>query len=368
MKRDKLQIGLLGRDCDTGLGYQNAAIAEFLGVSKWLVPFRYWYRQKRKIAAPHGRICVSRRDGRVRIKKLLAGLDWLLFAEQPEIPRVVRIARDRGVAVACVPNWEFLDPRSEWIHWVDLMICPTRITYLMISDWKTRYRFNYAATHIPWPVDLGRHPFRLRDRLQTVLYINGWGGGRARRLDGTETHYRRKRLDIVIAAAALVPEVQFLIRSQVKVGGRVPANVQLLRRQADNRSLYELGDVCLQPSSWEGIGLPLLECQAAGLPLVTTDAPPMNEYNPMKTFPVIGRDLVRFSSQPFVANLVDPSDVAEVLRELRGTSIEAASGAAREFVAAEHCWTTRGPQICAALEAFRDGPAVANSARIAEEK
>ncbi len=368
MKRDKLQIGLLGRDCDTGLGYQNAAIAQFLGVSKWLVPFRYWQRHKRSITAPRGRIRVSRRDGHRRIKKLLAGLDWILFAEQPEIPRVVRIARDRGVAVACVPNWEFLDPRSEWIRWVDLMICPTRITYHMISDWKDRYRLDFAATHIPWPIDLQRHPFRQRDRFQSVLYINGWGGGRARRLDGTQTHYRRKRLDIVIAAAALVPEINFLISSQTKIGSRVPRNVQLLPRQADNRSLYDLGDVCLQPSSWEGIGLPLLECQAAGLPLVTTDAAPMNEYNPMTTFPAIGRELVRLSTQPFLANHVDPSNVAEVLRELRGTSIAAASGAAREFVATEHCWSTRGPQIRSALEAFRNGTRMAENDHHAGDK
>jgi glycosyltransferase involved in cell wall biosynthesis len=36
-------------------------------------------------------------------------------------------------------------------------------------------------------------------------------------------------------------------------------------------------DVCLAPSRWEGLGLPLYEAIAFGMPAITNDAPPMNE-------------------------------------------------------------------------------------------
>ncbi len=36
-------------------------------------------------------------------------------------------------------------------------------------------------------------------------------------------------------------------------------------------------DVCLAPSRWEGLGLPLYEAVAFGQPAITNDAPPMNE-------------------------------------------------------------------------------------------
>jgi 1,2-diacylglycerol 3-alpha-glucosyltransferase len=36
-------------------------------------------------------------------------------------------------------------------------------------------------------------------------------------------------------------------------------------------------DVCLSPSRWEGLGLPLYEAIAFGMPAITNDAPPMNE-------------------------------------------------------------------------------------------
>jgi glycosyltransferase involved in cell wall biosynthesis len=37
-------------------------------------------------------------------------------------------------------------------------------------------------------------------------------------------------------------------------------------------------DVAIQPSKMEGIGFMILEAVCAGLPVITTDYPPMNEY------------------------------------------------------------------------------------------
>ncbi|MGH2951631.1 MAG: glycosyltransferase, partial [Solirubrobacterales bacterium] len=36
-------------------------------------------------------------------------------------------------------------------------------------------------------------------------------------------------------------------------------------------------DVCLSPSRWEGLGLPLYEAVAFRMPSITNDSPPMNE-------------------------------------------------------------------------------------------
>jgi glycosyltransferase involved in cell wall biosynthesis len=280
---------------------------------------------------------------------MVADLDCLLFAERPDPLQLVEIASREGVAIACIPNWEHLAPDLDWIPFVDLMICPTRATYALLSDWRARYRLAYDIELVPWPVDLTRHTFRRRKRCRSVLFVNGWGGCRARRLDGSVTHYSRKGLDTVIAAAALAPEIQFIATSQAGIGGALPGNLRILGRAVDNRSLYDVGDVCLQPSHWEGIGLPLLECQAAGMPLLTTDAPPMNEYRPLATLPVSGKEIVCLSSQPFLSSLVDPADVVVVLRQIHGTSIAEASTRARQFIETEHSWSSRAPEIHSAL-------------------
>ena len=46
----------------------------------------------------------------------------------------------------------------------------------------------------------------------------------------------------------------------------------------DPAALYREGDAFIQPSKLEGIGFSVLEAVACGLPVITLDAPPMNEW------------------------------------------------------------------------------------------
>jgi glycosyltransferase involved in cell wall biosynthesis len=172
-----------------------------------------------------------------------------------------------------------------------------------------------------------------------LLFVNGSGGARARRADGTWTPYRRKGLDLVIETARRLPGVPFLVRSLDPVRDRLPSNVEVLPPTERNEDLYEEGDVCVQPSRWEGVGLPLLECQASGLPLVTTDAPPMNEFRPFLRVPADYRELVYLQDDhPVTSHLISPGRLASVLGGLVGRDLTAASLSARRFVETFHSW------------------------------
>lgn len=77
------------------------------------------------------------------------------------------------------------------------------------------------------------------------------------------------------------------------IDAQVPRNDEMLREAAEQDPRIELAledepedqhrarfaacDVCLAPSRWEGLGLPLYEATAFGLPIVTNDRPPMSE-------------------------------------------------------------------------------------------
>jgi glycosyltransferase involved in cell wall biosynthesis len=133
--------------------------------------------------------------------------------------------------------------------------------------------------------------------------------------------------------------VPFLVRSQVPLPDGLPPNVEARPAAGRNERLYEEGDVCVQPSRWEGIGLPLLECQASGLPLVTTDAPPMNEFAPFRAVPADRVEMVSLQDgDPVAAHLVSPDRLAEALGPLVGADVSAASRAARSFVERFHGW------------------------------
>ncbi|WP_435018627.1 glycosyltransferase [Tundrisphaera sp. TA3] len=332
-------VGLIGWSAPTGLGYQNADLARNLGVARWLVPIHPTHHAR--VAPDVGcRVDYAPLDAPDRtIQGWLRGLDWVLFVERPYLPRCARLARGMSVSVACVPNWEWLHPRADWLNYVDLMLCPTRHTYDLILDWKARYGYGWDAVYVPWPVDVDAFRFRQRLRCDRYVFANGWGGGPTTRLDGTPTPYRRKGIELIAEAARIAPRLRFLVYSQQEGLPKLPANVELRPPPADHRRLYAEGDVCVQPSHYEGLGLQLLECQAAGMPLVTTDAPPMNEQHPWAAIPVAGTEVVRCAHDlPITSQLIDPEALARLLCDRMGADISGASRAARAFIEREHSW------------------------------
>jgi glycosyltransferase involved in cell wall biosynthesis len=83
------------------------------------------------------------------------------------------------------------------------------------------------------------------------------------------------------------PRFRLLIRGQVDrkagklekaAGGDERVVIELEDRLTDEHMRQFAGcDVCLSPSRWEGLGLPLYEAIAVGMPSITNDSPPMNE-------------------------------------------------------------------------------------------
>jgi glycosyltransferase involved in cell wall biosynthesis len=277
-------------------------------------------------------------------------LDWLLFVEHPYIRGAVEQARDMGISVACVPNWEWLNPGLDWLPYVDLMICPTQCTFRMLMAWRRDLRFSWDVVHVPWPIDPWEFNYRRRERCGKFLFANGTGGGRARRVDGSETAYHRKGIELIAATARLMKPVPFLVYSQSGDLPRFPENVEVRRAPADNRELYSDGDVCVQPSHWEGLGLQHLECQAAGMPLITVDAPPMNECRPFRAVPAHETELVFvYGDGPVDSNVVRPEALAQVLREVYGADLREASQRSRGYIVQERSWPPARTALAACL-------------------
>lgn len=333
------KIGLIGWNTASGLGYQNRDIAAHLPIHKWLVPKHSRYATLRNPPVNCRIDRVPQDLAADKLKAWLKGLDWVLFVELPYVDRFAQLAREQDISVACVANWEWTDLELDWVNYIDLMICPTKYTFELLCDWKLRFGFAWDVVHVPWPVDTKRFPFRLRERCRRFLFVNGTGGSPARRPDGSLTEYRRKGCDVLFEAAGMVPEIPFVVYSQIDDVPRPPRNVQLRRAPRRNERLYEQGDVCVQPSYWEGLGLQLLECQSTGLPLVTTDAPPMNEHRPLRAVPVRRTEIVSvYGKHAITSNLADPADLARILGELYETDVADASRLARRFVVREHSW------------------------------
>ena len=93
--------------------------------------------------------------------------------------------------------------------------------------------------------------------------------------------------EIVEASRARGDHLRLLIRGQVDrkagrlekaAGGDERVIIELEDRPTDEHlRQFASCDVCLSPSRWEGLGLPLYEAVAFGIPTITNDSPPMNE-------------------------------------------------------------------------------------------
>jgi len=345
----KPHVGLVGRRTAFGLGHQNLDIARHLEIDRWLIPWRASWGDR----LPGEMACrlqlISPDPSPTELAAWMEGLDAVMFIERPPVARLTDVARQLGVRVVCVPNWEFLHPGLEWLEEVDLMLCPARCTAELLEQWKSRFGFRWQVAYQPWPVDTDRFRFRRRHVCRRFVFVNGSGGAPAFSEDCSTMVFFRKGLATLLAAARLAPEIPIIVYTCVGEPA-VPPNVQLRTPTAHNALLYCDGDVCVQPSHWEGLGLPLLECQAAGMPLITTNVPPMNEHEPWAVIPAT-EEAVYLSPQLCIgAARIQPEDLAGVLRSAYGRRIGAASKRARRFIERHHSWPVARPAIWRMIE------------------
>jgi glycosyltransferase involved in cell wall biosynthesis len=202
------------------------------------------------------------------IRSLLNGLVGILFFERHAWhPDILRIAREMGVATVCVPMWEwFKGNASEW-QFCDLFACPTRFTEQIVRS----YGFTNTC-YLPWPLDLYKLPHRQVIGPARHFIHNA---GLVDRDD------RKGTRDTIEAFCRLTrKDVRLTVRMQQNVALPVMDDrVQVVTGNLANvAELYSTGDICVQPSKMEGIGFMVLEPACVGMPVITTDYPPMNEF------------------------------------------------------------------------------------------
>jgi 1,2-diacylglycerol 3-alpha-glucosyltransferase len=203
-------------------------------------------------------------------------------------------------AVFCDQNYQFAElaslrrrgartiGRFVWEHFAPEHVDGAGEAYDVVYSLTRAEQKRYAEMGMETPyVRWGCHPELLEvaretnrdagDDLVTYVFPGGFLG-------------RRKPLEPVLEAFSRTGDerLRLLVKAQVERKQLKPAEEAAKR---DSRIVLEVGDkptrehlrevascdVCLAPSRWEGLGLPLYEAIAFGMPAITNDAPPMNE-------------------------------------------------------------------------------------------
>jgi len=157
----------------------------------------------------------------------------------------------------------------------DFLICNTQRHYGV-------FKWHPKAFYIPWGTDIN---------LFKPVSLSPVNQGFVTFFHSAGMSPERKGTDLVLQAfARLHGSARLVIHVQRKLKECLP-NLKNLIQSLENKGqlvcyektvsapgLYHLGDVYVYPTRLEGIGLTIAEALACGLPVITSDNPPMNEF------------------------------------------------------------------------------------------
>lgn len=257
-------------------------------------------------------------------------LDIVIFNEEYDWD-LVRAAKSTDAGVITYLDYY----KEEWRPFMPLydgILCSTFRSFDLVRSIGNAY-------YMGWAVDTSIFKPQ-RDKATHTFYHNaGWLG----------INYRKMTPAAILAFDALsrvLDDVSLFVHSQVGLE-KLPQEVrQILFNNkrityhvatVPAPGLYHRGTVHIFPSKLEGLGLPLMEGLACGLPAIVADAPPMNEfvrdgYNGLLAR--VGKTVTRRDNIAFPECIIDMNDLVDKMYYLatRPSLVDEMSRNALSFV------------------------------------
>ncbi|CAA9459905.1 MAG: hypothetical protein AVDCRST_MAG37-3604 [uncultured Rubrobacteraceae bacterium] len=205
------------------------------------------------------------------------GIEVAFFDQNYQFEEVAALRR-QGVKTVGRFVWESFSAEH-----VGPALAAYDVIYSLTRSEQERYRsLGIDSPYIAW----GCHPDLLeitprRDPERVTFHYNA----------GVITKRKPYREVVEAFMDARNPDLRLLLKAQVKRRGQ--GRMKFLRQAAkrdprielifadlpaaEHLQLFADSDICLAPARWEGLGLHFYEAIAFGMPIVTNDAPPMNE-------------------------------------------------------------------------------------------
>lgn len=201
-------------------------------------------------------------------------IDTILFNEQWYWEPIL-VARKMGVKVGAYVDYYKIDTVPAFKIY-DFIICNTKRHYSVFKDFEQCF-------YVPWGTDVDVFVPQKRNILnKTVVFFMSVG-----------YDPKRKGADLAIKAFSRFDKslnIKLLIHTQVNLEDKIndcsniiidltkAGKLEIINKTVTAPGLYHMADIYLYPSWLDGIGLTLAEAISCGLPVITTDMPPMNEF------------------------------------------------------------------------------------------
>lgn len=276
-------------------------------------------------------------------------IEIVLFNEQQDI-RPVIAAKKLGYTVGAYVDYYTRETVREFGVY-DFLICNTRRHYSVFES-------HSCCFYVPWGTDPNIFKPAKLDRLVhanevTFFHSAGMGGVNLRK--GTDF--------LVEAFKNVTMPARLVIHSQVALDhyGRGVAEqirndprIEFVHCTVGAPGLYHLGDVYVYPTRLEGIGLTICEALAAGLPVITTDCAPMNEFvedGVTGALVRVAREAYRNDGYYWPESYVDIDHLTKLLNEYAADRemVLRQKSAARNYAVTERNWAVNTDGLRSAI-------------------
>lgn len=253
--------------------------------------------------------------------------DTVLTWELPGDWTFPNMWRAAGIRWLHVAHWDYFDP-SFLDYWkMAKLIAPNESCKKYLSDLGLR------SFVLPVPIDTKRIAFKERRYALKYLSVYGYGG----------PEDRRSLREILETWRVMKETPKLTIRAQCELGlppeNLLPANVDVkVETVPEPGDLFTGFDIAVQPSRYEGIGITLLEAQAAGVPVITTKAAPMSEIAPDLLVQHGKVEKIKLAGKELVVYIPSVEALRQVIGGTMGRDIRELSKKARKRVEEKYSW------------------------------
>lgn len=262
--------------------------------------------------------------------------DTILTWEVPGSWAYPGIWKARGIKWVHVVHWDWFASQYMDTWKLASLVSPNRMCRDGLKG------LGLDSTYLPVPIDTKRLKWKPRKKAETFISVYGFGG----------MNDRRSLAEISQAWNMMRSPPRLLILAQKQppeLSGPIPGAELSVENVPEPSNLYDVGDIAVQPSRYEGVGVSLLEAQARGLPVIAVDAAPMNEIVRDLLVPVERVESVQIMGKSLPSHIPSAKGLAALVESIRGTDILGLSRGAREMVEKEFSWDVLRERWIAAL-------------------
>ena len=195
-------------------------------------------------------------------------IEAILFNEQQDV-RILIDLKEKFPAVKLAAYVDYYTERTiPWFDLYDFLICNTKRHMQAMKDHPQKF-------YLKWGTDL--NVFKPSNDLHDkVTFFHSVGMS------------NRKGTDVLVDAyinGGLYKNSKLIIHTQIPIDRVCRYNkdelesygIEIIEKTVTAPGLYYMGDVYVYPTRLDGLGLTMYEALASGMPMITSDFPPMNE-------------------------------------------------------------------------------------------